>query len=378
MTIYLDHAATTPVRPEAMEAFQRACEVGGNASSIHAIGRGARRLLDEAREEIAAVLGAEPAEVIFTSGGTEAANLAVLGAGRSLRSLDPGTVVAASAIEHPAVLSAVDALGGPSTLLPVGQDSLLDTAALGELSASAGLLSVMWVNNETGVVQPIERVVETGRALGAYVHSDAVQAIGHVPVHFAESGLDLLSFSGHKIGAPVGIGVLLAKRGVNLARLTHGGDQERGVRSGTLNVAGAAALAAALTAATADLEGEAGRLRELRDVAERALVAIDRVYVTGVGLETEQRSPAIVHAVVEGVDADSLQFAFDRAGIAVSSGSACRAGVQEPSHVIDAMGLPWERGGLRCSLGWTSRIEDVEAFAASVSGAIAAARAVAG
>lgn len=375
---YLDHAATTPVRPEALAAFQRACEVGGNASSIHADGRAARRVLDEARESVAASIGAEPVEVLFTSGGTEAANLAVLGAGRALRALDPDNLVAASAIEHPAVLGALSELGGATRLLPVQTNSLLDATALSELPPSAGLISVMWVNNETGVVQPIEQVVDVGNQIGALVHSDAVQAVGHLPVRFADSGLDMLSFSGHKIGAPVGIGTLVARRGVNLARLSFGGDQERGVRSGTLNVAGAAALAAALEAATSDLANEAARLRELSAIAEAALEAIDGVAVTGTDLSPEQRSPAIVHAVVDGVDADSLQFAFDRAGIAVSSGSACRAGVQEPSHVIEAMGSPWVRGGLRCSLGWTSQRADVEAFAASVAEAIVAARAVAG
>ena len=373
--IYLDHASTTPVRPEALEAFLRACEVGGNASSIHATGRAARRVLEEARESIAATLGAEPAEVIFTSGGTEAANLAVFGAGRAVRALDKKASVAVSSIEHPAVLEAARAVGKRLQILQVDSDSQLRVEALGALPPETGLISVMWVNNETGMVQPLDAVVAAGHAYGALVHSDAVQAVGHVPVSFRDSGLDLLSFSGHKIGAPVGIGALIAKRGVQLAKTSYGGDQERGVRSGTLNVAGAAALAVACAAAVSSREAEAERLRALRRIAEDSLVAIDGVRVTGVGLEKSQRSPAIVHAVVEGVDADSLQFALDRAGIATSSGSACRAGVQEPSYVIEAMGLPWVRGGLRCSLGWTSEAEDVEVFSAHIAGAIAAARA---
>ncbi len=373
--IYLDHASTTPVRPEALEAFLRACEVGGNASSIHATGRAARRVLEEARESIAATLGAEPAEVIFTSGGTEAANLAVFGAGRAVRALDKKASVAVSSIEHPAVLEAARAVGKRLQILQVDSDSQLRVEALGALPPETGLISVMWVNNETGMVQPLDAVVAAGHAYGALVHSDAVQAVGHVPVSFRDSGLDLLSFSGHKIGAPVGIGALIAKRGVQLAKTSYGGDQERGVRSGTLNVAGAAALAVACAAAVSSREAEAERLRALRRIAEDSLVAIDGVRVTGVGLEKSQRSPAIVHAVVEGVDADSLQFALDRAGIATSSGSACRAGVQEASYVIEAMGLPWVRGGLRCSLGWTSEAEDVEVFSAHIAGAIAAARA---
>ncbi|MDN5558370.1 MAG: cysteine desulfurase [Ruaniaceae bacterium] len=373
--IYLDHASTTPVRPEALEAFLRACEVGGNASSIHATGRAARRVLEEARESIAATLGAEPAEVIFTSGGTEAANLAGFGAGRAVRALDKKASVAVSSIEHPAVLEAARAVGKRLQILQVDSDSQLRVEALGALPPETGLISVMWVNNETGMVQPLDAVVAAGHAYGALVHSDAVQAVGHVPVSFRDSGLDLLSFSGHKIGAPVGIGALIAKRGVQLAKTSYGGDQERGVRSGTLNVAGAAALAVACAAAVSSREAEAERLRALRRIAEDSLVAIDGVRVTGVGLEKSQRSPAIVHAVVEGVDADSLQFALDRAGIATSSGSACRAGVQEASYVIEAMGLPWVRGGLRCSLGWTSEAEDVEVFSAHIAGAIAAARA---
>ena len=372
---YLDHAATTPVRPEALAAFTHACEVGGNASSIHAAGRAARRLLEDARESVAASLGAEPAEVIFTSGGTEAANLAVIGAGRAIRALDKKASVAVSAIEHPAVLEAARAVGKRLEVLPVDSSSRLRLEALGSLPRTTGLISVMWVNNETGVVQPMDAVVEAGLASGALVHSDAVQAIGHEAVSFGDSGLDLLSFSGHKVGAPVGIGALLAKRGVNFARTSFGGGQERGVRSGTLNVAGAAALAAACAAAVGSRDAEAERLRTLRRVVEDSLVAIDGVHVTAVGLEESMRSPGIVHAIVEDVDADSLQFALDRAGIATSSGSACRAGVQEPSYVIEAMGLPWVRGGLRCSLGWTSRIEDVEAFAAHIAAAIAAARA---
>lgn len=387
----LDHAATTPVRPEAMEAYVRACESGGNASSVHALGRAARRLLDESREEIAELLGADPAEVIFTSGGTEGANLAVLGGGRVARQrvlaregavandvavVNPESVpVAISAGEHPAVLAAADALGGEIVRLPVDSDSRVSVSALADLPGSTALISMMWVNNETGVVQPVSAVVEAARSRSSAVHSDAVQAIGHVPVHFHESGLDLLSFSGHKIGAPIGIGALLARRDAPLAPLTFGGGQERGVRSGTLNVPGAAALAAALRLSVVRLDEEAARLRGLRAVAEAALAAIPDVRVTAAGRPETDRSPATVHAVVAGVDADALQFALDRAGIAASSGSACRAGVQEPSHVIEAMGLEDIRGGLRCSLGWTSTAEDVEAFAAAVGPAIAAARA---
>ena len=372
---YLDHAATTTARPEAVAAYLAALRHTGNAAAVHSPGRQARRLLEEAREEIAAHLGCDPPEVIFTSGGTEADNLAVMGTARARRTV--ARRVAVSAVEHHAVLEAAHALAGDGfccDVLPVdGDGRLTDLAAL---CADTAVVSVIWANNETGVVQPLDAVVERARALRIPCHTDAVQAVGHLPVDFRASGVDLLSFSGHKLGAPVGIGALLARRDVPLHPINFGGGHERGIRSGTANVAGAVALAAALGAALHDLNREAARQRALRDEILAALGALDGVFLTGAALPPAQRHPSIAHAVVEGVDADALLFALDRAGIAASAGSACRAGVHEPSHVVLAMGWDAEhaRGTLRCSVGWNSTTADVAAFCAGVGDAIGRAR----
>lgn len=375
---YLDHAATTAVRPEAVRVWHDTALQLGNPSSLHGPGRRVRALLEEARETIAAVLDCDPTEVILTSGGTEADNLAIAGTARARRAATGANRVAVSAIEHPAVLESALALrveGFEVELLPVGRDGRLRECALEALDEHTAVVSVMWANNETGVVQPLEAVVARARELGVPVHTDAVQAVGHVEVSFRRAGVDLLSLSGHKLGAPVGVGALLARRGTPLAPVTHGGGQERGVRSGTLNAAGAAALAAALTAAAAEVE-RSGQ-RELRRRLEACLAAIPGVHISGAGLPEAQRLPTHAHAVIDGVDADALLFALDRAGIAASSGSACRAGVQEPSHVIEAMGFSAEqaRGGLRCSLGWTSTAADVAALAAVIAEVVTRARA---
>lgn len=370
---YLDHAATTAVRPEARAAYLEALAHTGNAGAGHATGRRARRTLDEARETVATLLGSDPAEVVFTSGGTEADNLAVMGTARARRHL--AHRVAVSAVEHHAVLDAAGALEGFAVdILPVDRDGRV--SSLDALGDGTALVSVMWANNETGVLQPIDAVVERARAFGVPVHTDAVQAVGHVPVDFRASGVDLLSLSGHKFGAPVGIGALLARRDVPLLPIGHGGGQERGVRSGTANVAGAAALAAALAAAVDELGGETARQRGLRDEILTALAALDGVHPTATGLPPHLRHPAIAHAVIEGADADTLLFALDRAGIAASAGSACRAGVHEPSHVVRAMGWGAEHGTgtLRCSVGWDTTAADVAAFVAVVGDAVGRAR----
>lgn len=375
MTHYLDHAATTTVRPEATAAYAEALRHTGNASAVHAAGRRSRRILEEARETVAALLGCDPAEVVLTSGGTEADNLAVLGTARARA----GTRVAVGATEHHAVLDPAHALrreGFGVDVLPVGGDGQLLPGALDALGHDTAVVSIMWANNETGVIQPLGEVVERAHSLGIPVHTDAVQAVGHVPVDFRASGVDLLSLSGHKVGAPVGIGALLARRETPIVAVAHGGGQERGIRSGTANVPGAAALAAALTVAVADLDREADRRRRLRDDLLAALAAIDGVHPTGTGLPEDRRHPGIAHAIIDGVDADSLLFTLDRAGIAASAGSACRAGVHEPSHVALAMGWGAEhaRGTLRCSVGWDTAAADVSAFAAVVGDAVGRAR----
>ncbi len=374
---YLDHAATTTVRPEAAAAYHDEVLRTGNASSVHAAGRRARRALEESREEVAALLGSDPVEVVFTSGGTEADNMAVVGVARARRRLAFGRVVV-GAVEHHAVLDAAAALGDEGfavEVLPVDPAGRVRADALA-LDETAAVVSVMWANNETGVLQPLAAVVDRARAAGVPVHTDAVQAVGHVPVDFHAAGVDLLSLSGHKFGAPVGIGALLVRRDTPLAPLSHGGGQERGLRSGTLNVPGAVALATALRLAVAEMVGEATRLRALRDAITGHLLGCGGVHASGAGLPEAERLPSIAHVVIDDVDADALLFGLDRAGIAASSGSACRAGVQEASHVVLAMGFGAEqsRGGLRCSLGWSSTSADVAAFADAIGPVISRAR----
>lgn len=335
-------------------------------------------MLEEARERVAGLLGAEPAEVIFTSGGTESDSLAVLGAARG-GGVAGGVIV--SAIEHPAVLETARLLaaeGHPVSFAPVGKDGVLADGAIdGLLSPAARVVSLMWVNNETGVVQPVADMVAAAHQVGALAHSDAVQAAPHLELNFASSGLDLLSISGHKFGAPVGTGVLLARRDVTLVPVTVGGGQERGIRSGTVDVAGAVALAAALGEAVEQRGSEAARLAGLRDRIGGALAALPGVRVTGSGLAASQRAPGIVHAVIEGARSEDLLFALDRLGMHASAGSACRAGVHQPSHVILAMGGTWEEssGTLRCSLGWSTTEADVDALIDALPVAVERARA---
>ena len=375
---YLDHAATTPVRPEVAEVYAQELVGEGNPSSLHAAGREARRRLEEAREELAAALGAQPAEVLFTSGGTEADNLAVKGAVYAHPAPRPRLLV--SAVEHHAVLDAATWLGerglADVALLPVTTQGVVDLDAARELLAEGeapALVSVMWANNETGVVQPVEEVMAL--AGGAPVHSDAVQAVAQLPVDFAASGLAAMSVTGHKLGGPVGTGALLARRDLALAPVHHGGGQERGVRSGTLDVAGARALARAVTLAVADREAENARLAALRDrLVAGALAAVDGLHLTG---EHAPRLPHVAHLTVDGADADSLLFGLDTAGIAASAGSACQAGVQEPSFVLVAMGHPHElaRSALRFSLGRTTTEADVDAVLAVLPDVVARSRA---
>lgn len=372
---YLDHAASSPLRPAAREAWLAAADLPGNPGSTHRAGREARRILDDARDEMAALLGAEPAEVLFTSGGTEADNIAVQGAARhGLTRGRPRVVV--SAIEHPAVLEAAALADGCEVVhVPAGPDGRsLPTAPRVDVSTS--LVSLMWVNNETGVVQDVAEAVRAAHDAGALAHSDAVQAVGHLPVDFAASGLDLLSLSGHKLGAPVGVGVLLARRGVPLRAVYGGGGQERDLRSGTVDVAGAAALAAAVREAVGEREVESARLAALREKAARAVTAIPGARVTGADLPAELRAPHILHAIFEGLRSEDLLFALDRAGISASAGSACRAGVHQPSHVVLAMGGSEAEasGVLRVSLGWTTTEADVATLRDALPAAVERAR----
>jgi cysteine desulfurase len=371
MSAYLDHAASTPMLPAAAAVL--ADELGrvGNPSSLHASGRAARRTVEEARERLAAAVGARPSEVVFTSGGTEADNLAVKGTYWARRAADPRRRrVLVSAVEHHAVLDPAFWLaereGAQLVLLPVDASGVLDVRALDDELAAHGdevaLVSVMWANNEVGALQPVADVVASAHRHGIPVHADAVQALGQVPLDFAGSGLDALTITGHKIGGPVGAGALLARRGLDLAPVLHGGGQERGVRSGTVSAPLVASFAVAAQAAVAGRSSFAVRVGALRD---RLVAGILRT-VPGATLrgpaDPALRLPANAHLTFAGCEGDSLLYLLDAAGVEASTGSACQAGVPQPSHVLLAMGLPEDdaRGALRFSFGHTSTDADVD------------------
>jgi cysteine desulfurase len=381
--IYLDHAATTPMVPEAVEAMTRELTRVGNASSLHASGRSARRVVEESREAIAAQVGASPAELIFTSGGTESDNLAVKGAFWSGVEVGRREVVA-SAVEHHAVLDSVAWLGH----LPSAEVSYVPVDAAGrvDLSAFAGvvdtrtaLVSVMWANNEVGTLQPVRQIATIAGEHGAITHSDAVQAVGHIEVDFAASGLDLLSFTAHKLGGPYGIGALLARRELRLAPILHGGGQERDVRSGTLDVAATAGFAAALEVASKKRVEEVHRIRRLRtDLVDSVLAAVPWAVPHGSTAE-DDRLPGIANIGFPGCSADAILMLLDAAGIDCSTGAACSAGVSQPSHVLIAMGRSEAdaRSALRFSLGHSSTLADVRALAAALPEAVQRAKAAA-
>jgi cysteine desulfurase len=371
--VYLDHAATTPVRDTAVDAWRRVTLAGGNPSSLHGPGRAARRMLEESRETLARALGVGPSEVVMTAGGTEADNLAVKGLFAARRREDPRRVrVLASPVEHHAVLDCVVWLaaehGAQVDWLPVDDRGLVDVEATRRLLAEdpdgVALLTCMWANNEVGTVQPVAALVEAAHAHGVPVHVDAVQAVGWLDAGVADLGADTVAVSGHKLGAPVGSGALLVRRGVALEAVAHGGGQERGVRSGTVDGAAAAALAVAVAEAVAEQPEQAPRVAALRDRLAAGILALDpTAVVRGAALdEPGARLPGNLHVTFTGCEGDSLLYLFDAEGIAVSTGSACRAGVPEPSHVLDAMGVPGAeaRGALRFSFGRTSSGADVD------------------
>lgn len=377
---YLDHAATTPMRGEAIEAMTVELARVGNASSLHTSGRAARRVTEESRERIAAAVGAEPAEVIFTSGATEADNLAITG---GYRARPDGGRVITSEVEHHAVLDTVAALadGGAKTeLVGVFGDGRVDLAGLEAMLmselADIAVLSIMWANNETGVVQPIDKITELADRAGVRAHSDAVQAVGQLPVDFGASGLGAMSVSAHKIGGPIGIGALIAQRDYPLVMLQHGGGQERDVRSGTLDVASIAGFAAATDAAVADHEHRAARIRALRDrLVGQVCAGVDGSEVNGT-IEPEIALPGIANLWFPGCVADDLLLLLDRSGIDCSVGSACTAGVSRPSHVLEAMGREQQAGeSLRFSLGHDSTDADVQHLLDVLPAAVARARA---
>jgi cysteine desulfurase len=354
--VYLDHAASAPLRREAREAILPFLEGRfGNPSSIHRFGREARAALEDARARLARVIGAAPAEVVFTRAGTEADNLAILGRAR----VEPGLPVAVSAVEHKAVLAsareATENFDGELYHLDVDEQGVVCMETVeAALSGYPAVLSVMWANNEVGTLQPVAEVAARCRAAGVAFHSDAVQALGKVPVRVDEVPVDLLAFSAHKVGGPKGVGALYVRRGTRLHPLLFGGGQERGMRPGTEDVAGAVGFAAAAEAAEAERETAMGRIGALRDRLEAGLrEAVPGLVVNAAGAS---RLPTISNVSVPGADPEALLMGLDLEGIAVSSGSACTSGAVDPSHVLTAMGVPAELAGpsIRFSLGWTT------------------------
>ncbi|MDQ0932867.1 cysteine desulfurase family protein [Streptomyces turgidiscabies] len=381
---YLDHAATTPMLPEAVAAMTAQLSVTGNASSLHAAGRRARRTVEEARETLAESLGARPSEVVFTSGGTEADNLAVKGLYWSRRDADPARVrVLASPVEHHAVLDAVHWLGEHEgavvEYLPVDSYGRVHPDALREAVArnpdDVALATVMWANNEIGTILPVRELADVANEFGVPLHADAVQAFGQVPVSFADSGLAAMTVSGHKIGGPYGIGALLLGREYSPVPVLHGGGQERHVRSGTLDVPAVASFAVAGRLAAEQQGWFAREIGALRD----ALVTAVRTAVPDaiLGGDPVDRLPANAHFTFPGCEGDSLLLLLDAQGIECSTGSACTAGVAQPSHVLLAVGTDPDlaRGTLRFSLGHTSTEADVEAVAKVIAPVVERARA---
>ena len=357
--VYMDHNATTAVRPAVKDAVARALELTGNASSVHASGRVARSLIEDARERVAALLGARPRDVVFTSGGTEANALALLGAAPGPDGGPERPRVLVSAVEHVSVLKAA-----PDTeTLAVDADGVVDLPALDAMLAADGrpaLVSVMLANNETGVIQPLAEVSEIARKHGARVHCDAVQAAGKIAVDPAALGIDMVSLSAHKIGGPTGVGALVLFGDTDLSALVHGGGQERGRRAGTENVPGIAGFGVAAEAAQGGLSDFAS-LGAWRDGIEAVLGGHAGVRVFGAGVS---RLANTICLTMPGVQAEHQIIALDLEGVAVSAGSACSSGKVEPSHVLAAMGVPAEEAAtaIRVSLGWNTTEDEVQRF----------------
>jgi cysteine desulfurase len=382
--VYLDHAATTPVRPEVLEAMlpYLTHQAFGNPSSAHRFGRAARAGLEQARREVAQAIDAEPNQVIFTSGGTEADNLGIVGGALAARDRGGAMCAVVSAIEHKAILAAAHAvchLGGREVIVPVHSDGMVDLEALDRALADCpAVVSIMWVNNEVGVVQPVQEIAARCQAAKAFFHTDAVQAFGKLPVSVRELPCTLLTLSGHKIGAPKGIGALVVRDRKAVEAIIHGGGQQYGIRPGTENVAGAVALGRAAILAREEQAEESARLRLLRDdLAARLKARVSDLTVNG---ETTERAPHILNLSVAGTDSEALLMHLDLAGVAASSGSACSTGAVEPSHVLTAMGVPRELalGAIRFSFGRESTPAEVERVADVMPEVVAKVRRLAG
>jgi cysteine desulfurase len=367
MRSYFDHNATTPLAPEVVEAVVRALRDDfGNPSSVHHFGQRAKAQLDEARSSVAELIAGEPGDIVFTSGGTEADNMALRGAAEAAEAAGNRRHVIASAIEHEAVLNTVKALtrrGWTSTLLPVGASGIVAPAALASaITPQTAIVSVMHANNEIGTIQPIADLAAIAHEHGAIFHTDAVQSAAKIPVDVAALGLDLLSLSAHKFNGPKGTGALWIRRGTRIVSTMTGGKHERNRRGGTENVPGIAGLGVAARLARAKLKSDAARIAALRDRLEQGVLA--RVSGTVVNGDVSARVPNTTNISFDGVEAESLLIALDLEGFAVSTGSACSSGTLEPSHVLRAMGLPTHRtqNSIRFSLGLGNTEQQVDAL----------------
>lgn len=384
--VYLDHAATTDVLPAAIDAMVEQMRNGGNPSSLHAVGRDARATVEYARERIARAIGADPAEVIFTSGGTEADNLAVKGIYWKRREEDPQrTRILVSSIEHHAVEETCEWLekaeGAQLEWIPVDEHGSVAPQTVRELieknPEDVALVTVMWANNEVGTVQPIPEIAAIAAEYGIPMHSDAVQAFGAVPIDFHASGVATLAISGHKIGGPMGIGALVATRAVQLTPVLHGGGQERSVRSGTIDAPAIAGFAEAAVHSVENLPEESARIAALRNELVAAISAlIPQAHLSGENPLTEEypgqkRLPGNAHFTFENAEGDTLLFLLDMQGISSSTGSACNAGVTRPSHVLMAMGMDEDtaRSAQRFTLGHSTTGADIARLIAALPGA---------
>jgi cysteine desulfurase len=382
MKVFLDHASTTPLRPSAKKAMLKGLEIAANPSSVHSLGQHTRNLLEDARDSIARSLDCNRSEVIFNSGGTESDNQAIKGLFWERNKATARKVVISSRAEHHAVLDTVEWLekheGAEVVWIDVDSLGQIDFKQLADeihqRQDEIALISLMWVNNETGVITDIPRVCSVASQHGIPVHSDAIAAAGHIPISFKDSGLAAMTVSGHKLGAPIGVAVLIVGRSVKLESLVHGGGQERALRSGTMNYPMAMAMAAALEEASSELGWREKQLGELRDYLEAEVKRlIPEVEITVAG---GNRLPDNSHMIFPGCQGDSLLFLLDIAGVEVSTGSACQAGVIGPSHVLVAMGKTEEEanGCLRITLGYNSTKEDVDKFLKAISEAYAGAK----
>ena len=354
--IYLDYNATAPIKPQVVDAVAEALMLAGNPSSVHGFGRDVRKRIEDAREQIAALVDCAPAELVFTAGGTEANNTALRGAGRR--------ALIVSAIEHPAVLRTAEACADELVVLPVDGSGALDMDALDATLGSHGpdaIVSVMLANNETGVIQPVAEIAARAHEKGALVHCDAVQAPGRIPVSFAGLGVDMMSLAAHKFAGPKGIGALAVRSGLDIAPLITGGGQERGLRGGTENAAGIVGFGTAAALALDDL-ARAGAIAALRDRLEARLRETEPAVI--IFSEGAHRLPNTSCVTMPGVQSETQVMGLDLAGVAVSAGSACSSGKVEPSHVLRALGASDDVGGcaIRVSMGWATSEDEIERF----------------